>query len=150
MNLRSGPDLTARTVCSRKPAQLFPEESLFDGLARRSMVVSWRKIIDSAYNLRHCGRAERLAYDDLAGFLEQTVRAVRSGPERKFIYAYWPQFDALSHQHGGSCRRRAERGIGGRISRPLRRPADELSRLALRYSLASGRCPGPTIQAMDL
>jgi hypothetical protein len=82
------------------PAQLFPEESLFDGLARRSIVVSWRKIIDSVYNVRHCGGAERLAYDDLPGFLEQIVRAVKSGPERKFIYAYWPQFDALSHQHG--------------------------------------------------
>jgi len=97
-----------RTSLGVKPAQLFPEVSLFDGLARRSMVVSWRKIIDSAYNLRHCGRAERLAYDDLPGFLEQTVRAVRSGPERKFIYAYWPQFDALSHQHGvGSAEVRA-------------------------------------------
>ena len=43
-----------------------------------------------------------------AGFLEQTVRAVKSGPERKFIYAYWPQFDALSHQHGvGSAEVRA-------------------------------------------
>jgi len=83
-----------------KPAQLFIEESLFDGLARRSIVVSWRRIIDSAYNVRHCGRAERLAYDDLPGFLEQTLRAARSGPERKFIYAYWPEFDALSHQHG--------------------------------------------------
>lgn len=93
------------------PRQLFTEDSLFDGLARRSIVVSWRKIIDSAYNIRHCGRAERLAYDDLPGFLEQTVRAVRSGPERKFIYAYWPQFDALSHQHGvGSAEVRAHFG----------------------------------------
>jgi hypothetical protein len=91
-----------------KPEQLFVEDSLFDGLARRSLVVSWRKIIDSAYNVRHCGRAERLAYDDLPGFLEQTVRAVRSGPERKFVYAYWPQFDAIAHQHGvGSTEVRA-------------------------------------------
>ncbi len=83
-----------------KPGELFVEGPLFDGLARRSIVVSWRKIIDSAYNVHHCGRAERLAYDDLPGFLEQTVWAVKSGPERKFVYAYWPEFDALSHQHG--------------------------------------------------
>jgi len=83
-----------------KPERLFVEGPLFDGLAVRSIVVSWRKIIDSAYNVHHCGRAERLAYDDLPGFLEQTVRAVRSTPERKFVYAYWPEFDALSHQHG--------------------------------------------------
>ena len=83
-----------------KPGELFVEGPLFDGLAARSIVVSWRKIIDSAYNVHHCGRAERLAYDDLPGFLEQTVCAVKSGPERKFVYAYWPEFDALSHQHG--------------------------------------------------
>ena len=89
-----------RTSLGVKPAQLFVEGPLFDGLTTRSIVVSWSKIIDSAYNLHHCGRAERLAYDDLAGFLEQAVRAVKSGPERKFIYAYWPEFDALSHQYG--------------------------------------------------
>ena len=89
-----------RTALGVKPAQLFVEGPLFDGLASRSIVVSWRKIIDSAYNVHHCGRSERLAYDDLQGFLEQTVRAVKSGPDRKFVYAYWPEFDALSHQNG--------------------------------------------------
>jgi hypothetical protein len=93
------------------PGTLFVEGPLFDGLAARSIVVSWRKIIDSAYNVHHCGRAERLAYDDLPGFLEQTVRAVESGPGRKFVYAYWPEFDALSHQHGvGSTETRAHFG----------------------------------------
>ena len=82
------------------PARLFTEGSLFDGLATRSIVVSYRPIIDSTYNVHHCGRAERLAYDDLEGFLAQTVAAVKSGPQRKLVYAYWPEFDALSHQHG--------------------------------------------------
>jgi hypothetical protein len=81
-------------------AQLFVEPSLFDGLAARGIVVSYRPIIDSTYNVHHCGAAGRLAYDNLEGFLEQTVAAVRSGPERKLVYAYWPEFDALSHQHG--------------------------------------------------
>jgi hypothetical protein len=81
-------------------AQLFVEPSLFDGLAARSIVVSYRPIIDSTYNVHHCGRAGRLAYDNLEGFLEQTVAAVRSVPGKKLVYAYWPEFDALSHQHG--------------------------------------------------
>jgi hypothetical protein len=83
-----------------RPDTLFVEGSLFDGLAARSIVVSWRKIIDSPYNLHHCGRAERLAYDDLPGFVEQTAAAVKSAPGKKLVYAYWPEFDALSHQHG--------------------------------------------------
>ncbi len=82
------------------PDRIFVEPSLFDGLAARSIVVSYRPIIDSPYNRHHCGRAERRAYDDLAGFVEQAVNAAKSGPQRKLIYAYWPEFDALSHRHG--------------------------------------------------
>jgi hypothetical protein len=90
------------------PQRIFVERSLFDTLAARSIVVSWRPIIDSKYNLHHCGNAERLAYDNLEGFLEQTVNAVRSGPEKKLVYAYWPDFDALAHRHGvGSAEVRA-------------------------------------------
>lgn len=89
-----------RTPLGVAPDRIFVERSLFDGLEARSLVVSYRPIIDSQYNLHHCGRAERLAYDNLEGFLGQTVSAVKSGPERKFIYAYWPDFDALAHQHG--------------------------------------------------
>ena len=82
------------------PERIFVERSLFDSLAVRSIVVSYRPIIDSLYNLHHCGSAERRAYDGLDGFLDETVNAVQSGSERKFIYAYWPQFDALAHQYG--------------------------------------------------
>jgi hypothetical protein len=90
------------------PGQLFRERSLFGTLACRSIVVSYRPIVDSQYNRHHCGGAERLAYDDLAGFVGQIVAAVRSGRERKFIYAYWPAFDSLAHQHGvGSAAVRA-------------------------------------------
>src|SRR5262249_19622249 len=46
-----------------------------------------------------------------------------SGPERKFIYAYWPKFDTLSHQHGvGSPEVRAhfdelDRALGELVAR---------------------------------
>ena len=82
------------------PGRIFAEPSLFDALAARPIVVSYRPIIDSLYNRHHCGGAERRAYDDLAGFLEETAAAVKSGPERKLVYAYWPAFDSLAHRHG--------------------------------------------------
>ncbi|MEO8718154.1 MAG: alkaline phosphatase family protein, partial [Burkholderiales bacterium] len=91
------------------PARLYRSGPLFDGLQRRGIVVSYRPIIDSTYNLHHCGRAERRAYDQLEGLVEQTVAAVKSGPEPKFVYAYWPEFDALSHRFGnGSPEVRAQ------------------------------------------
>jgi hypothetical protein len=85
---------------TQAPGRIFRAPSLFDTLEARGIVVSYRPIVDSIYNRHHCGRAERRAYDDLRGFVEQTVAAVTSGPERKFVYAYWPEFDALAHRHG--------------------------------------------------
>jgi hypothetical protein len=82
------------------PGSIFVEPSYFDSLAVQSIVVSWRPIIESLYNLHHTGRAERRAYDNLAGFLDETVGAVKSGPARKLVYAYWWEFDALAHRHG--------------------------------------------------
>jgi len=89
--------LAARGVA---PAQLFREGSLFDSLATRAIVVSSRAIIDSDYNRHHCGRAERRAYDRLGELVAEVEAAVKSGAQRKFIYAYWPEFDRLAHQHG--------------------------------------------------
>lgn len=82
------------------PGRLFVEPPFFDALADRVIVVTWKVIVDAIYNAFHCGRAERRSYDSLEGLVEQTVAAAKSGPERKFIYAYWPEFDSLSHQHG--------------------------------------------------
>ena len=78
----------------------FPTASLFETLPVRSIVVSFKDIIDSDYNLRHCRGAERRAYETLEGFVLEVEKAVKSGPERKFVYAYWPEFDTLSHRYG--------------------------------------------------
>jgi len=82
------------------PAQAYPQPALFQSLPVRSIVVTYRQIIDSDYNVRHCEGAERIAYDDLEGLVLETGKAVKSGPERKFVYAYWPWYDTVSHQHG--------------------------------------------------
>jgi hypothetical protein len=84
------------------PTALYRGAPLFDSLATDSYVVSYRPIIDSNYNRNYCGRSTRLAYDDLPGFVSQTEAAVKSGNQRKFIYAYYPEFDTSSHRHGVS------------------------------------------------
>ena len=82
------------------PERAFPEPALFEALPVRSIVVTHKDIIDSEYNLRHCRGALRRAYDSLEGFVLEIEKAVKSGPEQKFIYAYWPEFDAISHRFG--------------------------------------------------
>jgi Type I phosphodiesterase / nucleotide pyrophosphatase len=107
------------------PARVYRAPSLFDGLARRSIIVSHRAIVDSTYNLHHCGHAERRAYDKLEGMVEETVAAVTSGPDPKYIYAYWPEFDALSHRFGnGSAETRAHfRAVDAAFGELMRRLA---------------------------
>jgi Type I phosphodiesterase / nucleotide pyrophosphatase len=91
-----------RAALGVAPARLFRAPALTDGLSRRSIVVTHRPIADATYNTYHCGRAERRAYDTLDGLVDETVAAVKSGADAKFVYAYWPQFDALSHHHGSA------------------------------------------------
>lgn len=95
---RSGSDsLQQRGVDAR---MLFRGSPLFDTLDCTSIVVSHRQIVDSQYNRHFCGEAARFAYDDLAGFVTQTLAAVKSGNQRKFVYAYYPDFDFVSHRFG--------------------------------------------------
>ena len=77
------------------------------------------------YNVHHCGRAERLRLRR-PGRVSRADRGARSSPapERKFVYAYWPEFDALSHRHGvGSAEVRAHfDGAGCRLRRAAGAP----------------------------
>jgi predicted AlkP superfamily pyrophosphatase or phosphodiesterase len=82
------------------PEKAFPGKSVFDGLPVRSIVVTHRDIVDSDYNVRHCVGAERRAYATLDEWVFQVEAAVKSSDERKFIYTYWPDYDALSHRFG--------------------------------------------------
>jgi hypothetical protein len=89
-----------RTPLASSTRGLFRTPAYFEALQARSIVVTWQSIIGSPYNSHHNIGTERRAYQDLAGFVEQTVAAVRSGPERKYIYAYWWELDALAHRYG--------------------------------------------------
>jgi hypothetical protein len=82
------------------PEQVFTAKGLFEELPVRSIVVTYKEIIDSEYNTRHCRGAQRLAYETLEELVEQVERAVKSASDRKFIYAYWPLYDMVSHRHG--------------------------------------------------
>ena len=89
--------LTARGVTADR---VFTVPSLFGALPVRSIVVTYRDIVDSQYNSVHCRGAERVAYANADELVAQIERAVKSSDERKFIYAYWPHYDAVSHRYG--------------------------------------------------
>jgi len=97
---RSRGDMASLSTRGVDAERVFDTPPLFGSLAVKSLVVTYREIVDSQYNRVHCRGAERLAYDNAEDFVAQLERAVKSGPQRKFIYAYWPHYDAFSHRHG--------------------------------------------------
>jgi hypothetical protein len=83
------------------PLRFFEHPAPFAArLATEASMVSPRWIIDSDYNLAHNGTAARFPYQTRDQFFEQIVRAVTASADRRFIYAYYPEIDANSHDHG--------------------------------------------------
>lgn len=79
---------------------LFPGVPIFPRLAAQSWVVTHDSIIDSDFNRVHSTGAQRLPYHSLHQLLARMEEAIRSGPERKFLYGYYPELDAQAHVHG--------------------------------------------------
>jgi hypothetical protein len=89
--------LSARGV---SPERIYTSSSFFESLPVRSIVVTHRDFIDSPYNVRHCRGAERNAYSTVEELVDGVEAAVKSDAGRKFVYSYWPDYDAASHVHG--------------------------------------------------
>lgn len=83
-----------------EPGAAFRTPSLFEALPLKSFVVTHKDIVDSDYNVRHCAGAERSAYATIEEMVAGIVAAVKSSAARKLVYAYWPEYDAVSHRFG--------------------------------------------------
>ncbi len=104
---RSRGDMRPLSVRGARPEQIYIKESIFRQLPIRSIVVTYHDIIDSAYNLRHCHGAERVAYQTLDELVSHVEHSVKSSEEKKFIYAYWPVYDQVSHRFGSESEQAA-------------------------------------------
>ena len=94
--------LPCRRRGENQPLQekIYSASSLFESLPARSIVVTDERIAGSAYNVHHCRGAQVFGYKTVDELVAQVEAAAKSGDDRKFIYAYWPEYDAASHQYG--------------------------------------------------
>lgn len=82
------------------PDQIYVCKPIFESVTDTCFVVTCKEIIDSEYNTVHCRGARRIAYETLEELVLQVENAIKSSGDRKFIYAYWPVYDMVSHRHG--------------------------------------------------
>ncbi len=91
--------------CGIDPASFFGHRPLFDELAVPSHVLSPANIVESDYSRSHCGRAHRSGYRNMEEFFASLGPILSHGRGRKYVYAYWSEFDSLAHHYGIGSRR---------------------------------------------
>jgi hypothetical protein len=79
------------------PADLCGAAPVFDSLAVPGQLVMPDWIAGSVFNRSFSGRARVRPYRNLKGMERQITEAVKTGG---YVYAYWPEFDALAHEFG--------------------------------------------------
>ena len=80
--------------------RLFGHRPFVDRLARRSIFVSPEDIAASEFNRYHSGSAAVRGYRSLPELFGQIAAAIRESDAPTYIYAYYPELDALAHSHG--------------------------------------------------
>jgi hypothetical protein len=89
----------SREAVEIDPRALSGIEPLYPQMGAHAACVSPEWIAHSGFNRAYSEGAEIHSYRDLPGFFDR-IEALLTGPERRYIYAYWPDFDRLAHEFG--------------------------------------------------
>lgn len=71
--------------------------SIFQEINREYSIVLTQTIVDSVFTKNLTGNANRLQYSGINQFFSQIRNSITNSSEKKYIYGYWPDFDAVSH-----------------------------------------------------
>ncbi|WP_428608784.1 alkaline phosphatase family protein [Sedimenticola sp.] len=83
------------------PRQLSGVLPIYDRIEAQSHLVVPDWIASTSFNRAFSGRATPRPYrGGMSGMFKGIQSAVNAGKGRNFIYAYWPEFDSLSHEYG--------------------------------------------------
>lgn len=82
------------------PGELSIAETFFDRIPVSSSIIAPDWIADSPFNRAFSGGGSIRPYTGLSGLKKTLRRVIAAGKGRQYIYAYWPEFDALAHHFG--------------------------------------------------
>jgi hypothetical protein len=80
--------------------ELLETRSVFERIAVTSYQVAPESIARSDFNAALLGPARLRTFSSLSGLFERLTGILRTGRERSYIYAYWPELDAIGHAAG--------------------------------------------------
>lgn len=80
--------------------QLATERNFYNESNKEIYIVTNQSYKDSNYNKFYNKDSLVLGYRDLPDFFSQIENSICASKEKKYIYAYWWDFDSLSHNYG--------------------------------------------------
>ena len=94
--------LPYKTTAGKKPRKkIIPKiKSVFDQIKVEKNIIMPQKLLDSPYNLSFIKLIKKWPYRNFNGMLTKIKIAIKSNSKQKYIYAYWPKYDLISHRYG--------------------------------------------------
>ena len=92
-----GPVLTKLGL---KIETVLPEQNFASKIKAKTYFIIQKYLSGSEFTRNASKRSKLMEYNTLAGLFSQLRKAIKSGNQRKYIYAYWPKFDSLAHMYG--------------------------------------------------
>lgn len=80
--------------------QIISSKPFYGDLDRPSFAVTPNYILDSAYSQAMTRGAKRYGYGKLEAFYQSIVDRVQQQDGKKYIYAYWSEYDGMCHSYG--------------------------------------------------
>ncbi|MBU1203848.1 MAG: alkaline phosphatase family protein [Nanoarchaeota archaeon] len=90
--------------------EAFNQKSFSEKIKAKSFLISPKELTNSDFTILTSKDSKVLGYKSLKGFFRKIKKAVKSKEKnkRKYIYAYWPGFDSLSHEYGVGSKKTEE------------------------------------------
>ena len=82
------------------PCRLFTYPTLFEQLDRECWALAPQSIAGSPFNTWHARGATTLAYATPGEMFRQLAALLKNSVRPRYIYAYYPEVDTVSHRHG--------------------------------------------------
>ncbi len=91
------------------PQAIFSQPSLATNIEADIHTIIPKSLLKSDYTRTTAGATTLKGYKTMGGFFRQLKKAIKHKSRRpKYIYAYWPEFDNLSHEYGNGSKKVAK------------------------------------------
>ena len=80
--------------------KIFTYPSVFEQIKSQSYYILPKKLSSSVYTNAHAGDSKKIAVNGLSDIFQSIVKSVKENTRKKYIYAYWHQYDHIAHTSG--------------------------------------------------